>query len=310
MRIRYILLLSALPLLSSGSSWAQKSGQDEYDKQSKKTERTGWLGTAVQDMTPRLARSMHVKTEDGALINDVVDESPAEKSGLKEEDIIVEFAGKKIVDAEDLVNAVRKSNPESSASIVVMRNDEKKTFQVVLGERPRSREDRTFSLRIPTPPRIHVFQNTEMYGLSLMDLNRQLGEYFNAPNGHGVLVEEVEHRSPAEKAGFKAGDVIVNVGKERVEEVRDIREALEDFKDGEKADFEVIRKGSKVKLAIEVAEPSNDRNFRFRSDFGPHDFDVHPFDSETFRNQMQKLKEELRSMGKNIRTSFMELKTL
>ena len=310
MRKRYVVLLAVLPLLFSGSSWAQDEGRGESDKPLKKSDHAGWLGAAVQDMTPRLARSMNIKTEEGALINEVVGESPAEKAGLKEEDIVIEFAGKKIVDADDLVTAVRKSAPQTAASIVVMRKAEKKTIQVTLGQRPRSGNDRAFSLRIPTPPRIRMFRNVEMYGLSLMELNRQLGEYFDAPNGHGVLVEEVERRSPAEKAGFKAGDVIVNVGKERIEEIRDIREALEDYKEGEKAEFEVVRKGGRLKLAIEAEEPSHDRMYRFRSEFEPHNFEFPEFDSETFRNQMQKLKEELRSIGKNIRNGMMELKTL
>ena len=306
----HVLLLSLLPFLFAGSSCAQGKGEPGSQKRTRDTEVAGWLGTAVQDMTPKLARSMNVKTEEGALINEVVEESPAEKAGLQEEDVVVEFAGKKIVDADDLVSAVRKSAPESSSAIVVMRKDEKKSFQVTLGRRPRSNDRRSFSLRVPTPPRIRIFRDSELYGLILMELNRQLGEYFDAPGGHGVLVEEVERRSKAEKAGFKAGDVIVTIGKERVEEIRDIHNALEDYKEGDKADVEVVRKGTKVKLALEVEEPTRDRMYRFRSDFGPGEFNFHGFDNEQFRTQMQKLNEELRSLGKKLHVGIFEPKTL
>jgi membrane-associated protease RseP (regulator of RpoE activity) len=114
-----------------------------------------------------------------------------------------------------------------------------------------------FSTMVPTPrvsPGIHLFRNTATCGMQMTDLNKQLGEYFGAPGGKGVLVEEVEEESEAAKAGFKAGDVILRIGDEKIEDLSDVSDALEDLKEGEKANVEILRKGSRQTLTLTIEE--------------------------------------------------------
>jgi len=328
MRALLVFSLLALSLLMSGSSRAQaKEDQKNDETATAKRTRPGWLGVSISDMTAELARDRNAKTEDGALIDHVSEESPAERAGLKEGDVIVEFTGKTINDASDLRRFVRRSAPGTSATVVVMRGDAKKSFQVTVGKAPRE----SFAAGIvppiaPVMPYIRALQGSSMYGMNLSDLNKQLGEYFDAPNGKGVLVEEVEKKSNAEKAGFKAGDVIVKVGKESVEDARDIRDALQDYKDGDKAGVDVIRKGARKTLALEIDRSEYGHMHR---SFGlPHrlelleeNFDTAPLekelrksgeirhDAESLRRTLEGLKEEMKSIGEKVRHEMIELQT-
>lgn len=291
-----------LPLLFGGmfTGHAMDDGQTDSNK--------GWLGVTTTDMTPRLARSMHVKTNEGALVREVLEDSPAEKAEIKEDDIIVDFNGTKIVDGDDLRDAVRKTKPGTAASVVVSRDDQTKTLKVTVDKAP----DWFAGPAIPhvpnvphiriTPPRFAMSSSVNSYGLWVRDLNKQLGNYFGAPRGRGVLVEEVEEGSPADSAGFKAGDVIVKVQSDEVAHTSDIWDALGDMKEGETADVEVIRKGNSQKLSLRVEESPRHGNW-FRS----QSFRIPDFDTKSFQREMRKFQEEMRKMGKEIESQTKDL---
>jgi len=319
------ILLCILPLsLLWGETACGHGGNDRGVIVNVKSpeERGGYLGVSIQDMTRRLAKSLDVKTDEGALVNDVTEDSPAEKAGVKDEDIIVEVDGKKITDADDLREVVRKIKPETKVDIVIMRKDERKTLAATIGKAPRSRSY-AYSFtppRMPRAPReIHLFSSHAQLGMTISSLNKQLGKYFEAPEGKGVLVQEVEEDSKAEKAGFQAGDVITRIGKETIEDVRDIEYALKEYKKGEKADIEIIRKGSKKTLSFEV--PDMDRYHRFDFGSGSHgdwlddfDIDIDPPDVEwqeedhgLFNRDIRKLEDELRELGREIKAKARKL---
>jgi serine protease Do len=228
----------------------------------------GWLGVSIQDITPKIAKKKDLKSDEGAYVNDVVENSPADSAGVKEGDVIVEFNGRKIDDADDLLKAVQKANAGSKTKIVVMRNNEKKSLDIAVGKLRRNHMNEGFTVTAPRAPRMAIFAKSVMWGLSLSELNEQLGEYFGAPNGKGILVEKVEKKSTGEKAGFKAGDVITKVNKSSVEDIRDLNEAAEDANEGDKMEVEVIRKGANKVLTVEIEErdiePSS-FNFHFEN---------------------------------------------
>lgn len=292
-------LLFFLPFLFGGAI----NGYAEDKEPSKQ----GWLGVSTSDMTPRLARSMNVKTTEGALVNGVMKDSPAEEAGIKEDDIIVEFSGARISDADDLRKAVRRTKPGTEVPVVVSRNDERKSLTATLEKASNGITEMEIP-RVPDvphvrimPPHVMVSPFMDAYGLRVRDLNKQLGMYFGAPRGRGVLVEEVEEGSPADSAGFKAGDVIVRVQDEDVARATDIREALEDLKEGQTASIEVIRKGSSQKLSLRMEE-SLGEGTRFRSHF----YEIPDFDSHEFRQEMKKFQEEMRKMGREIQSRARE----
>jgi len=295
MPLKFFALILPISLLSFWGEPAPASTTNDVTKviTVTKASKQGWLGVSIQDMTKELARSMDSKIEEGALVNEVVKHSPADSAGIKEGDIIVEFNGKTIREAEDLVQAVSKAKPGTKANVVVIRKGEKKVFQVTVGKNPRMCE--SYSISVPPAPCIEVFVGGSLYGLDLMELNKQLGEYFQAPNGEGVLVEKVEKGSTAEKAGFKAGDVIIKVGSKNVTKVRDIWRALKKYDEGEKVEIEIIRKGTYMTLTLEIEERPCFPMFNFWFGCKPPIRQFKHFHFDGFWPHLDELQYEIRS---------------
>jgi C-terminal processing protease CtpA/Prc len=308
MRFTQIVALLVLPFILGGTSCAQTSKEKEKRVVVHVTTHDGaWLGVSLSDMTPKTAKEMDAKTDSGALVRSVSEDSPAEKAGIKEDDIVIEFNGKPIADSDDLVKAVGGAKAGETVDVIVMRKDDKKSLKATLAEAPAPPEP--IVVTVPHAPDMNMFMrhaSQAPYGLSLRTLNRQLGEYFGAPGGHGVLVEEVRKKSPAAEAGFKAGDVIVKVGDETVESVGEVREALGDFKKGEKANIAVLRKGTKTTLKLPIEEKSVGSSYHVE----PYDmnydfnFDVptrHPFNEEAFQIKMKQFGNQMKEMGKRLK---------
>jgi C-terminal processing protease CtpA/Prc len=304
MKRSLIVVVMLLPFLFGGKFTGR--AMDEEQEKSK----SAWLGVSTSNMTPRLARTMHLKTTEGALVKDVIEDSPAEEAGIRENDIIVEFNGTKIIDAEDLRDAVRKAQPGTAASIVVSRDDQTKSLKATLEKAPAWYAGSLAIPRIPAvphlqiaPPRFSISSASNAYGLRVRELNKQLGKYFGAPNGRGVLVEEVEEGSQADSAGFKAGDVIVKIQNDQVIDTRDVWDALDDMKDGELASVEIIRKGASQKLSMRVEEsPRHGKWFRSQS------LEIPDFDRKELRREMEKFQQEMRNMGKEIENQTRDLR--
>jgi C-terminal processing protease CtpA/Prc len=271
--------VTAAGMIMTSTSCAQRERDtdQESDVFVTSTERRAWLGVSVEDMSDRLARRMNIKTEKGALVNSVSDDSPAEKAGIKEDDIIVSFNGKPIEDAGDLTSAVGKAEPGKSVECVVMRRNDRKTIQVTPAKPPKA-----LTVRVPRVPRAPLalmgpghfsVMGGGALGLGVMDLNRQLAEYFEISGGRGVLVTEVEKDGPGAKAGLKAGDVIVSAGTVDVDDIDDIHWALSNFKGGDTITIGYVRKGARKSTTVTINEASHPNIYRFRSEAVP-DIDV------------------------------------
>lgn len=272
----------------------------------------GWLGVAVDDVTSRLARKKELSVEEGAYVNSVEDESPAADAGIEKGDVIIEFDGAKITDSEDLIAAVRRTKPGTEVSIVVMRGSQRKILKATIERR---REPRVLSFRmpsIPPVPRIDRFgfsRSAVLQGLRVETLNKQLGEYFGAPNGKGVLVKSVRRESEAEKAGFKAGDVIVKVGKYAIADIEELFDAFDSFEEGEKADVEILRKGATQRLTLTIKQRDWDvSSFHFNGD-GDIVIDLcQPDDRWQLRDEADRLKREMERLKDDLKDRIIELK--
>lgn len=237
-------------LILAASGFLENPEDETRDKEKKAS---GWLGVSIQDVTSKIAKQKKLKTRDGAYITEVLEDSPAESAGLERGDVIVEFGGKAVLDAEELTEAVRKTAPGTKTNVVAIRNAERKTFHLTTGKMPRSR---AFAFRAPRihAPIIRMFRGGHSLGLTLHELKPQLGEYFGVPEGEGILVEEVKSKGAGEKAGFKAGDVILKIGKRAVNDMNDVWRALDSYEDEAKVDVEIFRKGSRKTLSVELEE--------------------------------------------------------
>ncbi len=221
-----------------------------------------WLGVTIRDLTGDLKEEKNIKTAKGAYVNSVIKKSPADSVGLKEEDVIVSFNGKPIEDADALIHSMEKAKPGMKAEIGIIRDGEKKFYHVVLSSKRQNNERRTFAFRVPSPasPCISEFN---VLGMKLSTLNKQLAEYFGAPDKKGVLVEAVKKESPAVQSGIKAGDVITNIQDERIQNVADVDQALNEAETGNTISINIIRKGEKKIFKLTIPDDFQGAHFPF-----------------------------------------------
>jgi serine protease Do len=278
------------------------AGDDKGKEIPRSSQRPGWLGVGIQDVTPRFARGHNLTVKEGAYVNEVADDSPADSAGLNEGDIILEFNGKRIETADDLTEAVRGTAPGTKVSIKVNRNGESKSLSATIRK---GAKRSSFAIGAPRGTRVMMNMfNTETEGMELMELNKQLGEYFEAPGGSGVLVTRVEQKEPAAEAGIKAGDVLVKVGNDAVKDAGDVREALADKEEGTKVPVELLRKGKKMTVTLVVSDEEEDGDVWHWKHPIPGNFNFH------FEPQMDRLHDEIESRLREIPKHRKELQRI
>lgn len=233
-----------------------------------------WLGVETHDVTSDIAKTDKLPAERGVVIGKVVADSPAAKAGLKENDVVTEINGQRIESAATFRRMIHEIPAGRTAQLTIWRDGHSQSLSVTLGHS----EDRgrvwtskaapgNFAFRMPDMPRVEIprmdFDGAMLLGrprlgIDAEDLSGQLGSYFGAPDGEGVLVREVNSGSPAEKAGLKAGDVITSVDGERIHSVGDLREKLSAKHDDDKATsvkLGILRNKSEMSLTAELPAP-------------------------------------------------------
>ena len=162
----------------------------------------GWLGVQIQSMDEDLAKTFRMKEPAGALVTDVTKDGPADKAGVKTDDVVLDVDGHKVQDNADLSRYVASKLPGSTVRLRVLRGGAEKEVSVSLGTFPdetTSREDATE-------------EGQTKLGMVLRDLTPALAERLELPPGaKGVLVMDVDPGTSAEEAGLRRGDVIVKV---------------------------------------------------------------------------------------------------
>ncbi|HEY6944205.1 MAG TPA: PDZ domain-containing protein [Candidatus Acidoferrum sp.] len=242
---------------------------------------SSWLGVELREVTSETAKELKLPAERGVVLSSIVPDSPAAKAGLKENDVVTDINGQRIEGVAQFRRIIREIPAGRTAQITVWRDGRTQTLSVTLGKA----EERRHSLKMfpPAPgapgsftftmPEIQVTPPMEWNGTLMMggqprlgidaeDLNGQLGTFFGAPDGEGILVREVNSGSAAEKGGLKAGDVITSVNGERVRAVGDLREKLaakreaKDKDKGQTVKLGVLRNKSEVSLTVELPAPT------------------------------------------------------
>lgn len=220
---------------------------------------TCWLGVYIQDIDRHLKEALNLESQKGVLISGVADDSPAEEAGLEEEDVVIEFDGKRVRNTSGLTRLIRKHSPGDKVNLVIIRDGKEKNVAVVLGKRPKS------GLEIVEPflgdlymPKAGVYSfayfSGSRIGVKVQDLTDQLGDYFGVEDGEGALITEVEEDTPAEKAGLKAGDVVVEADGEDIDDTGDLREIISEKEEGEKVEIRVLRDRKPMTFQVEVEE--------------------------------------------------------
>jgi len=172
----------------------------------------GWLGVAIQDITPDLAKSFNLATSQGALIGDVTPNSPAERAGVQRGDVVVELEGREIRDVNHLRNTVAQTPVGKVIKVKVLRDGKPVELSVTIGEQPAD-----FLAKGGVPQQ----EITKNFGMTLDTLTPELAKRFGYEGDMGVVVVDVEPGSPAERAGVQPGDLIKEVNRERVHNLQE-----------------------------------------------------------------------------------------
>ena len=205
----------------------------------------GWLGVQIQDVTPDIAAAMDLKTNDGAVVSDVIEDSPAEKGGLKSGDVIVGIEGKKIDSANDLRNRIAMLGADSKIDVTVVRKGKEKKLRVTLAER-------TDEVVLASSGGGGGAGGGErdVDGLKIAPLNDVTREKYNIPDTikSGIVVVSVD-QSRLDSRGLREGDVILEVGQEPVSSVEAFKEKYDH--EEEKLLVYVYRNGSRFFTVLE-----------------------------------------------------------
>lgn len=201
----------------------------------------GWLGVSVQPVTPELAASFGMKEEKGALIAEVVKESPAEKAGLKAGDIILEFDGKAIKDMNELPR-IAAVTPVGKKAVVKLLRDGKIVNKTVTIER-------MADVAAPVHKDAAV---QERFGIVVADLTTELAARLRTSETTGVVVMEVKAGSAAEGAGISRGDIIRQIGATPVKNSAEYEKVLTTLKKGDTVPFLVRRGDSSLFVPLKV----------------------------------------------------------
>lgn len=200
--------------------------------------RRGWLGVQIQDLDEDLAASLGLQNAAGALVADVVADSPASKSGLMVGDVIVQFADEDVSSAKSLSIAVADTDPAGNVSVKVWRNGKQKTLQVKLGEAE------TDAAVVAGMNRSAPGMAGEALGLSLAALTESQRQQLDLPEQYsGVIVVDVQPGSDAAAKGIRPGDTISRIGQLEVASVGEAKAAIEKAKSAGKEAALLVRRG-------------------------------------------------------------------
>ena len=258
-----------------------------------------WLGVYLGD-----AEQVHGWNQmEGAVVQEVVKDGPADKAGLRAGDTIIKLQDRTIRDADDVTRDIHKMKPGDVVEIQVLREGKKTTLKAKLQEREVKREMAMSPERKERERRIERVKEQKSLpgfwgqpgrrmGVQLQEMDADLAEYFEVKEGEGVLVSAVEEQSAAETAGLKSGDVLVAINDMQVNNLEDVREALGKAESNEHK-ITYKRKGQTENATV-ILEKGEVRNFQFR--FGGDEW---PFSGETLRDlreDLEELKEELEEL--------------
>jgi serine protease Do len=207
----------------------------------------GYLGVYPQDITPELAEQFNLPDQNGALVGYVSPGSPADKAGIKSGDVIVEFDGKSISDANGLHLLASQTSPGTKVTVKLLRDGREKIAAVMLGELPVEAAQNENSQNGDSS------DNSKMDGLdgvTVADLDQDARQQLKAPeNLHGAVVVDVDENSNSAEAGLQKADIIVEINRQPVASADDAVKLCRQAK-GDKILLKVWRRDGKMSVTL------------------------------------------------------------
>ena len=181
----------------------------------------GYLGIWFEELTPEKAAPLDIEEDTkGVIITDVIEDSAADKAGLKRYDVVVEFEGQPVEKNNELLNRVAMLKPGTKVEIVVLRDGKRRSFNVELSKRPSESE---ITGELPKDTR-------EELGFTVQNLTPELAQRYGYESESGVIVSSVEPGSQAAMARISPGALIKEVNRQKVNNTKEFNEAIKEAK--------------------------------------------------------------------------------
>ena len=288
MKAKYPVALLASIILAAGVALAQEptpapEPPDEPMDQSFSffVDGGAFLGIYAENISRENMGRYHVNQVRGVGVTQVVKDSPAEKAGLRKDDVILRIDGENISSVRKLNRLVSEMAPDQSVKLSVSRGGAEQEITATVGKRTNQsfagdlfslspkmwkwegKEAKPFNFEVPFAERGNLFENdndmaiilgnSRRIGVSTMELSKQLADYFGITGGQGVLVTSVTVDGPASKAGVRAGDVITAVDGEAVDSPGDIARVINKKKEGDVA-LTIVRNKAQQTIRVTPSE--------------------------------------------------------
>src|SRR5215471_8161089 len=304
--------IAILPLLLTFSQAAQNWSVDESNHAwvfpGEEGGTSSYLGVDIADVTTDRMSALKLKEEKGVEVTMVDQDAPAGKAGLKERDVILSMNGTSIESGAQLRRMIHETPPGRVVTLGLSRDGQPLTIKVQLGDKHKEYsfvgpKMKDFHVEMPE---IHVMPDIDIpsinmvvvtssarSGLMVENITPQLGEFFGVKDGNGVLVRSVEKGSRAEKAGFRAGDVIVKINNHSVHDTSDFSHAVKS-RTGNSVSVGVMRDKKEQTLSLALPEKESSERFDEESfDFEPMIQAETTLDFSKMQDQMAQLKPQM-----------------
>lgn len=203
----------------------------------------GWLGVTIQEVNADLAKQFGLEDAKGALVSDVLENSPAEKAGVERGDVIIELDGKPVESASQLKNMVAQLTVGSKVDLTVVRDKKEKRLGVVIAEQPKE--------IAKAGVEEEAGASKAMAGIEVRDLTPEIARRYGFSRGEGgVVVTQVEPDSNADNAGIREGDLILEINRSPVRNTGDYERVVSGLKKGQSVLLLVNRQGRTLFITI------------------------------------------------------------
>ncbi len=262
MKTKHVLSLLVALILGTGIAIAQQNPAPPADVNDDSADvftfvvGGGYLGVYAEDISKENMSRYGLSQVRGVAITRVVKDSPAEKAGLRVNDVILRIDGESVTSVRKLNRVVSEIAPDQTVRISISRAGAEQEFSAIMGRREGNKAFQGLlkggdlgnlgnlgnlghwewegpQFKNDGAPWTFAFNGSRRIGINTTELTKQLADYFGVTGGRGVLVTSVFDDGPAAKAGVKAGDVITAIDGEAVDSSGDISRVINRRKDGE-----------------------------------------------------------------------------
>ncbi len=207
----------------------------------------GWLGVLIQDVTRDLAETFGMRHPRGALVSQVLPDSPAQKAGIEAGDVVLSYNGQELLTSSALPPLVGASPVDRPSKLLILRNGKEREIEVVIGELPEDDNMATLSLRAPQAA------PADQLGLLVQDLTPELRQELGLGANTGVLVEKMAEGA-ASAAGMQPGDLILMLDHKQVESAQQFNDLVQTLPPGRSVAVLVQREGGRLFMAMRVPQ--------------------------------------------------------